>query len=439
MVDFVTLFKVAWIASVIIAAISAISTGCTLVLIRDINRWNTYMKLIFNLTACQMLSDVAFFFVPVDLELTLYFQLQVFFYTFGAVSVSLWTNLVSCSLLWVVVVQENLPINENFGVVRVMVLVPGFVLGIFFAVLVNKNYDTVVSIVIWTLMLSIVFNVAVHCTVSYVLYKMRLVDEEECRALSIDTSSAEGGEGARLSGPPAAEVRPSYPAKINVYEPVMELARRLQYYPIIQIVAILGQLWYFLEYNLEYFGPKHNETLKLVSYFMYCVLTPSTGLGYFLVFLAVQPYAYAHFCTRLRQIFGIKVERQMSIQSDTSYREPSSTAIRVTETTDLPPRFSNYSADSSATGSTGLGWSHFTATTVSTMDEDALMRRIRDTQRANLDLHEKSHRRSVSEVSSGPRSSSSLSVPGQVAMSPTGNPVHIVANAPLPPPGEDRL
>jgi hypothetical protein len=43
---------------------------------------------------------------------------------------------------------------------------------------------------------------------------------------------------------------------------------------------------------------------------------------------------------------------------------------------------------SSASHSTGQGWSQFTTTSLSTMDEDALMRRIRDTHRANQAIQE---------------------------------------------------
>jgi hypothetical protein len=326
MADFDLLFKIGWIVSVIVAAVSAICTMFTLLLIRDINRWNTYMMLIFHLTACQMLGDIAFFFVPVDVEKTIYFQIQVFFYTLGAVSVSLWTNVISCSLFSVVIFQENLSINENFWLLRVLVMIPGLVLGVMFAVLVNKDYNAVVSAVIWVLMLSILFNLAVHCSVSYALHQMALEDEEEqSECMSIETTSVyDGAEKtsapitAATSPVSAADMRTSYPAKINVYEPILELAKRLQYYPIVQILAIAGQLWYFLQFKFEYWGPQDNASLKLVAWYMYSVLTPCTGVGYFIVFLTVQPYAYNHFRTRLRQLFGAPQDRSLSIQSDTS-------------------------------------------------------------------------------------------------------------------------
>ena len=114
MANFALLFQIGWIMSVVVAAISAISTTTTLLLIADINKWNTYMLLIFHLTACQFVSDIAFFFVPVDTEKTIYFHFQVFFFSLGAVTVSLWTNVISCSLFSVVIFQENLRLGENF-------------------------------------------------------------------------------------------------------------------------------------------------------------------------------------------------------------------------------------------------------------------------------------------------------------------------------------
>ena len=386
MADFALLFNLGWIVSVLMAAISAISSAVTLLLIHDMNRWNTYMLLIFHLTACQLLSDIAFFFEPVDAENTIYFQCQLFFYTLGAVSVTLWTNVISCSLFSVVIFQKNLPIKRFFNVLRVCIMIPGLVLGILFAIFVQTGYNAIISVVIWLLILSIIFNVAVHISVSYALHQMCL----EYLSDDISTIGSESRDETRPSGSSVrpvqmTDMRASYPEKINVYEPILELARRLKYYPIVQIVAILGQVWYFLEYNLKYFGPEHNETLKLVAWYMYSILTPSTGLGYFIVFLTVQPFAYNHLQTRLYWLFGSQSnERTLSIQSDTSYREPSSTTMRVTET-DIQQRYSIDSSVSSSHNPTGA--SVFTNNTLSTMDEDGLMRRIRELHRINAAAH----------------------------------------------------
>lgn len=172
MVDFNALTLLGRYIAMVVAGVSAVGTMGTLYLIYDMHCWNAYMKLIFHLTLCQFLSDIAFFIAPWHSENLILFQVQVFIYTLGSVSVALWTNLISCSLFSVVIWQKNLNFGDYFGVLSCAILIPGLLMGIFYAMLVNSNFNTVKSALVWAQLLSITFNVIIHTRVSIALVHM---------------------------------------------------------------------------------------------------------------------------------------------------------------------------------------------------------------------------------------------------------------------------
>ena len=116
----------------------------------------------------------------------------------------------------------------------------------------------------------------------------------------------------------------------SLYKPVQELARRLEYYPIVQLISLSGMVWYFFGYNLKILGPSHNETIRMFAWYTYSVLTPSAGIGYFIVFMKVQPYAYNRFVVKIRELLRLPVDRTISTQSDL-YRLSNSASTRSTE------------------------------------------------------------------------------------------------------------
>jgi hypothetical protein len=377
MVNFDRIFYIGRVVSVVVAALSGIGSTSTLLLIRDMKCWNLYMRFLFQLTSCQLISDVAFFFSPYHNEGLLFFRVQVFAFSFGALSVALWTNLISCSLFSVVVYQENFSPTKRFATLRILVVIPGLIVATLFALLIDTRYKEILSVLIWTQIASILFNILVHAAVSIKLYKMRLQSYNEAIQYVTRFSNLESDtEQPLLSHHEAEELAGG---ATNIYEPVSELARRLQYYPIVQIVSLLGQVYYFLAYNMNYFGTVRDDTRHVLAWYAYSILTPSAGIGYFIVFLSVQPFAYSHLCMRIRSMCGASVGRSTSSDSD-MYREPRTTNVRVNE-----EGRNNSNEDSSVsslgTFNTGLTSAHTHLTgntdhTYASMDDETLMKKI---------------------------------------------------------------
>jgi len=389
MANFALLGVIAVIISAGVAFFGFLGSLATLALIIDMNRWNGYMRLIFSLTSCQLLSDMAFFFIPYSIEDdssqdSPLFLVQIFLFSLGSVSVALWTNLISYTLFVVVVHQRNFDLHKNFNMVRAMIMFPGFALATLNVIYRDDYYSQLTTTVIWIQLLSIIFNITIHIVVSYILREMRAAEMSEINLLNSESGTRDT----------TVTRYPGYTS--NMLKPVQELAKRLEYYPIVQIIALSGLVWYFFGYNLAILGPSHNATTRMVAWYSYSVLSPCAGIGYFIVFLKVQPYAYNRFVKKLRDFFRLPVNRTISTQSDL-YRLSSAAATR---SVDLSHGASSHPSDLMRAASMGTGMalgsnhplrsvqsttssSHASETiNVETMDEDMLISRIDELQRA---------------------------------------------------------
>ena len=297
MVDFDVLIAGGDILAAIVALISFSCSVLTILLIVDMCKWNGYMLLIFNLSSCQCLADISFFIFSYSLYSTAknVRPIKVFLFTFGCVSVSMWTNVISYMLYNVVVYQKNVNILTHFNRFRAMVLFPGLTLGILMAAFCYNDFNQIEGAVVWLQFASIWFNLIVCGVVTYTLHGM---DHEDIEY-----------------HPDINEPRETTYGKNNVNKPILELSRRIKYYPVVQVVCLLGLTWYFFGYDLHLFGPQHSATYQTIAWYAYCVLSPAAGIGYFIVFLIVQPFAYKRLRQRFRELMGLPVDRTMSAQS----------------------------------------------------------------------------------------------------------------------------
>ena len=74
------------------ATLSLIASLLTLYLIKKTAKWNGYIQLVVSLTACQIIYDLSFFFLPVPFTWGEYIYL--FLNTFGGLSSALWSNII---------------------------------------------------------------------------------------------------------------------------------------------------------------------------------------------------------------------------------------------------------------------------------------------------------------------------------------------------------
>ena len=287
----------------ILAFLSLTSTMTTLYLMYDMKRRNGYLLLIFNLTVCQIFYDAPFFLVPFysvgDVLTT-----ANFLFTFAGLAVALWTNVVSFVLYNIVKYLQSFDIYGHYRSFACLVFIPSLVMACCAAVYSGDQEKLLIvnNFYYWVRIGSIVFNVVVHGLISLKLNRM---------------GYAIGGAAAE--------------------DPVRVLASRIKYYPIVQIVTRIGAAWYEYAYGFETDSfSEHMSATQQVALYFYAACVPSAGIGYFLVFLAVQPAAYDHLCDkwssalrRLRDLCGLaalEVTNPSEMGEPSTYSESAATS-----------------------------------------------------------------------------------------------------------------
>lgn len=76
---------------------------------------------------------------------------------------------------------------------------------------------------------------------------------------------------------------------------------RLQYYCLVQIISRIGATWYQLQYGFRETIDRSSSNFQTSVFAVQFMLTPSAGIGYLIVFLAMQPEAYHHFKQLLKR------------------------------------------------------------------------------------------------------------------------------------------
>jgi hypothetical protein len=87
--------------------------------------------------------------------------------------------------------------------------------------------------------------------------------------------------------------------------PVIDLAKRLKYYPLCQVISRAGASYYQLKYGSQ-IDATTTSPFKITTMTVFAVFTPITGFLYFLVFLKMQPRAYQHLHAILLRIYQCK-------------------------------------------------------------------------------------------------------------------------------------
>jgi hypothetical protein len=261
-------------------------------------------------------------------------------------------------------------IHKNFNTIRACILFPGLALAVSFAAYPNKYYDPIEGATIWLQIASVLFNVTVCIMVAIALRKMGIQN---------DADNSNHAEGIHNRETTYSAYNP------DIYKPIAELSRRIKYYPLVQVIFLLGLTWYFFGYTLDLFGPRHDATLQTVAWFTYSILTPAAGVGYFIVFLTVQPYAYSRLKVRIREALGLPVDRTLSRHSEI-YRASTASSVRGSEADSTVQGTSSISTAQTRNTLGVTFMSSLTASTISTlnagslecamMDDDALIERI---------------------------------------------------------------
>lgn len=274
----------------VLATSSLFASTLTIKLLYAINMWNGYMILVYNLTVCQAIFDASFYFL-IGFRNPICLGLFRFLTIFSGSAVTLWTNVISTVICYIVAYRKSFNLAEYMNTFNISIVITSLLLSVAEAILyASRGSDmdfTADSIYYWFRLVSIVVNIINHLIITYHL-QVLTAGYYQVHKGSISNSNP-------TSNIPIFILLTSFFRKTAVKaNPLEILSSRLKYYPLVQIFSRLGASWWEFQYGFRpnSFDSGSFTPEKTVSFYMYAICNPSAGLGYFLVFLIVQPLAY---------------------------------------------------------------------------------------------------------------------------------------------------
>jgi hypothetical protein len=267
--------EIVWIAGSLLMGISILSIICsaiTLYILHQINNWNGYIKLVYLLAVWQIFYDLSFFFlIP--------YQYHDFYCAYrgwnsgSGIAVVIVINLMSALVLHTVIYLKAFRIKVYFRWIWLIILIIAFTFGILdFYSCVQYPNSNVTNWIYFSLRAgSITFNAIVFISITILL---NLPYSVKCLSWTLS----------------------DFALRRKTNDLLIILVGRLKYYPIVQIFTRIFAIWWDLEYGFQQTAwTGHYSTEKLIVQLAYDITNPFAGIGYFFVFLCVQPTAYAYF------------------------------------------------------------------------------------------------------------------------------------------------
>jgi len=254
-------------------------------------KFNGYLLLIASTAICQCLYDINYILGITNTYsgcLTWHF-LDIL----GGMSVTLWTNILSFVIYYVVTYIQSVDIFHSypyFFVVAVVFPLIVATLEVSFPGNLVKSDDggcaetghlyIFQDIYYWVRIGSILLNVVVFIVISLKLRRMAIYKPSSNNDDGESPSKQKRTFGTTLRR--AGDVFDEPSAAIHA------LVRRMKYYPIVQVLVRSGSAWN------EFDGYKYSS---FTSQLLASICSPSTGAFYFLLFLYMQPKAFTIFCS----------------------------------------------------------------------------------------------------------------------------------------------
>ncbi len=244
------------------AFVSSALSVLQLVLIRKMKVYNGHILLIQAMAIGQLIYDVSFYPGVITIGIDWVVVMANVMQLIGGISVSVYSNVMASVVLIVILKKRSYDIIGNFLYYNIATFVIVSVMVILYLMAeINPIYSYLAEIALSDLyyygrLVSIFYNF-VACGLAYYFVK-RMTFTHKARTIQV--------------------------------EAISQLASRMQFYPLVQAVSRAGCAWYELAYGWN-FDPPQVTPLQFVSQLSMAILTPAASIGYFILFLKMQPNA----------------------------------------------------------------------------------------------------------------------------------------------------
>lgn len=271
--------------TIFISLVSLTGSIITLWLIKSLKNWNGYISLIFALTVCQIFYDLSFFFIPFY-NYPICVILTTFLSSFGGLATNLWTNAMSVIIYYVVEELQFFDIPKYFYKIAIIIVSPSLIFGIIAAVYDFSSSAAEITNLFYysTRIVCTAFNLIMYLLISRKLNKMGFFNQ----------------------------------SKSEIYEALLTLVGRIRYYPLCQTTYIIGAAIYYSAFGFDglagHYKSQSSQVFGACALFVYGACNAIAGLGYFIIYLTMQPSAFLHLKSHICPTF---IQRYLDSSSAT--------------------------------------------------------------------------------------------------------------------------
>ena len=247
------------ILTVTVSFTSLICSGINILLINSLGKENYFLRILWNMCVCQICYDVTFYFhqcIYINKSISAAAELSNLF---GGLSVSFWTNMLTYVMYQIVFRKQAVEFVENFRMHFMIVIGTSLCIGIagmISYIIQDKLALYIIDVVYYILRL---ISIAINIIGFYAIY------------YRVEQMVTNGKSHIDIS--------------------IIVLARRLMYYPLVQFLTRIVTAVYEAEYGFAPYSG-HSSTNRFIMQCCICILQPSGGIGFLIVFLLFQPKAF---------------------------------------------------------------------------------------------------------------------------------------------------
>ena len=269
------------IVQLTIATCSVLAGLLTLFTIYDIGHPSGFLMLVASLSSAQLLYDLGFFFSiesDGDEHDSLYVVCnfnKIFFQMFGGVATTLITNSIAFIVASIAFSLRSYDIKQKFRHIMFWVFVIAFVPAITSAILFAQDPDL-------NRAFTIIYRVYSAMRIASILVNIVL-----CALLTVKLNSMGlylfvGSDNA------------------NPIHPVAALSSRMILYPIVQVITRVGAAW--MEFGIPIKDADEESSDYQTAFALFSLFSPAAGVGFFLIFISMQPIARKHLYDRFLRL-----------------------------------------------------------------------------------------------------------------------------------------
>lgn len=252
---------------------SIISSLCgivNLLLLYDMKIWNSFIFLITVMTFFQLIYDLSFYPSIICSPNTFCYNSSFILQIYSGVAQAIVSNEIAYIVLYTISQRKLLDVLKNKSIFMAIANIPSVLICIPYFVYVQTAdpYQFYISLMgYFYIRLISIFLIVITCILT--IYSARKITISKMKYEQSIESQA-----------------------------IWALARRLLYYPIVQVIARFGFSWFEMMYGFD-FSVTAVSNLEFAVLCVIAITTPFGGVGYFIIFLVMQPNSWDFLKSRL--------------------------------------------------------------------------------------------------------------------------------------------